>query len=1577
MDSVMNNGNKSRRSRSHYTPDIMERKRRRNHERSVEKLAKSKRRRYRRVTSNESTDSSEREGRSKTRSRRRKSRTRSRKRRHDHRPSRSTERSQKKKRYSRCRRRQVSSDRDGSSRSSSNSTVSRVTPPSKCNDDSKMHASKETQLFFSELIKSLNSARPEGNKFPMLGNVIPEFDPMVKGQTIHMWLKKVEECAKLYNWGNDQIIHYALPRLVGVARTWYQALPTMSFSWPEWKNKLVDSFPSSDDYAELLSDMLSKRVKYNESLELYYYEKINLLNRCEIFGKRAVDCLLYGIEDRSLRLGAKAAKCQEPEQVLNYFQSIKQQTRDRESDRSKFLGQDKRGSVNQVNLHPRQSVTNDNKNKIQSSTSVVCYNCNESGHFSFRCTKKILKCTVCNRLGHSTINCPRLPNDPHKANEKIPEKSVMQVDVDNSSNNKYLISLIVNGKNTKGYIDLGSQCTLIQRSEAVNLGINWSSDSLPAMRGLGNNVVMPIGLAEIEININDIVERVNAYIVEDSVIKYPVLVGHSFTEKPGIIIVKTSDSLTFKRESTLKLKLYLKEVVQLQPSQIITIPIYSGNNFSGSVYVRGSLRGLPGNDFYLLPGEYELTNGEGVVLVFNLCNKVVTLDKDSLVTRVFNDHKLLEVNSINLDDPNVETEFHYGGHLSDTEIAQLKKLLKQYDCCFSSSLRDLGYTNVIKMEIQLNDNTPVVYRPYRLSYPERELVQSMVQEMIEADIVCESNSSYASPILLVKKKTGDKRLCVDFRALNNKTRKEHYPLPLIDDQLDRLSGNSLFISLDLASGYYQIPIDEKSQHLTSFVTPDGQYQFKRMPFGLANAPSVFQRAMNKVLSRLKYVVLYMDDILIPARSFEEGILRLEEVFKLLAGANLTLKLGKCYFFQKELDFLGFHVSVNGIRPGSRKTIAISNFPVPQNVHDVRRFIGLASFFRRFVKNFALLACPLTDLLKSKFSWNWTDDHTQAFNILKEKLIERPVLALFDANLETELHTDASKVGVAGILMQRSKEGQFQPVAYYSRKTTVDEQKFHSFELETLAVIASLSRFRVYLLGLKFKIVTDCNALRTTLTKRDLIPRIARWWVQLQEYDCSIEYRAGVRMAHVDALSRAPVAEPPTQIETHVIDVLQVEVSDWIATVQGNDDEIKRVKEILLDDETKFVADVRNNYQIKGEHVYRVVDDGIRWVVPRGVRWQVLRMNHDDVGHFGFEKTLSRLKASFWFPKMRRFTKKYVLACLQCAHHKAPSGQKEGFMHPIPKIEMPFHTLHADHLGPFVRSKRGNIYMLVIVDAFTKYVNIRSVRDTKTSSAIRMFKEHFSYFGTPSRLITDRGSCFTSAKFKEFTDKLNIKHILNAVATPRANGQVERFNRTILDALSTKCHGKNENTWDEHVGDIQLGINTTINKSTGKSPSELLFGCKLVTTTENMLGDVITETSQLASGADLMQLRSEAKNKIDKEQEVAKRRFDKNRRRCTTTYTVGDLIRIERTVIDKDHLGKSKKLVAKFQGPYRIMKVLPNDRFLVEDTPLTRKGKKRYENIVALDKISPWLNFNDYSTEASDNDNECSDKDKDT
>lgn len=684
------------------------------------------------------------------------------------------------------------------------------------------------------------------------------------------------------------------------------------------------------------------------------------------------------------------------------------------------------------------------------------------------------------------------------------------------------------------------------------------------------------------VEVQNIREIIDIFVVEDYVIKYPVLLGHSFTEKPQIVITKTPDKIIFQKVPPhTKVHLISCKSVTIPINTLRAVPVHCSSLEKGTVMVDGSIRGKEGQQYYLLPGEYSVTNNSCALLVQNVSNSDITIQNDILLTRAaqvyLTSHVMEEVTKTH----EFSETINFNPNLTSEQRSALDEILHEYKDCFSSTLKDLGYTNVTEMTIDLHDAEPVVYRPYRLSHSERSLVQSMVNEMVDSGIVRESSSPYASPIVLVKKKTGEKRLCVDYRALNRKTKKDHYPLPRIEDQLDLLAGNKFFTTLDLASGYYQIPIAEDSRPKTAFVTPDGQFEYNRMPFGLVNAPSVFQRAINKILAeaKIKYALVYMDDILIPSKDFDEGLIRLREVLKLLRNGGLTLKISKCYFFYENIDFLGFEVSANGIRPGSKKTEAVSKFLNPKNQHELRQFLGLSGFFRRFIQNYALITAPLTDLLKKDKEWMWGEVEEKSFTHLKKLLTERPVLSLYDPLLETYLHTDASKRGLAGILLQRNHHGDLQPVSYFSRKTTAEEQRYHSFELETLAVIASLSRFRVYLIGIHFTVQTDCNAIRTTLTKRDLVPRIARWWIQLQEYDCTIEYRSGARMSHVDALSRNPVDE--CSDESHIIDVLAVESDqDWITTVQSTDDEIIQIKNILSDPSTERVTEIYKNYKLK-------------------------------------------------------------------------------------------------------------------------------------------------------------------------------------------------------------------------------------------------------------------------------------------------------------------------------------------------------------------------------------------------------------
>lgn len=542
------------------------------------------------------------------------------------------------------------------------------------------------------------------------------------------------------------------------------------------------------------------------------------------------------------------------------------------------------------------------------------------------------------------------------------------------------------------------------------------------------------------------------------------------------------------------------------------------------------------------------------------------------------------------------------------------------------------------------------------------------------------------------------------------------------------------------------------------------------------------------------------------------------------------------------------------------------------------------------------------------------------------MVSQPVLAIYNENLETQVHTDASSIGVAGVLMQKQADGNFKPVAYASRQTTPAESKYHSYELEALAVVMSLQKFRIYLLGKPFSVVTDCNALSTTWTKRDMIPRIGRWWLELLEFDFKVVYRPGKHMQHADALSRNPVDT-----------VLHLEQTTWVAAVQQADPKVYVLIKSLSSSGQE--GEVQNDYCLVEGLLCKLVDGKTKIVIPKSVRWRVVKMFHDDNGHMCSEKVIKLIRKKYWFEKLRRFVTKYVKSCISCQFAKKPTGMQRGQLHPIDKGSVPFETIHVDHLGPFCESRNGNSYLLLVVDGFTKYTWLQPVQNTKAEHVLSTLALIEKVFGTPCRIISDRGRCFTSRQMSQFCEERQIKHVLNAVACPRANGQVERVNRTVLQSL-TACIGDKHDTWEEHVSQVQRGINSTVNNSTGTSPYELIFGFvpRFPLDAPNL------DQSEL----DLPKNRRVAAEKLITSRDAMKTRFNRNRIPAVK-FCVNDLVQVERRILKRGIT--SGKLVDKYAGPYKIVTVLDNDRYRVES--LNTKGR-RYHNTIAGDKMKPFL-----------------------
>lgn len=871
------------------------------------------------------------------------------------------------------------------------------------------------------------------------------------------------------------------------------------------------------------------------------------------------------------------------------------------------------------------------------------------------------------------------------------------------------------------------------------------------------------------------------------------------------------------------------------------------------------------------------------------------------------------------------------GEIGEGELLWLYKTLIQHGSCFASSTKELGLTNLAEMNIKLTTDKPVFRRPYRLPHHELEVVRSKVKDLLDAGIIRESDSEFASPVVLVKKKNGDMRLCVDYRSLNAITVKDRYPLPIIDDELSKLAGNSYFSSCDLTQSYHQVPVAPDSIRKTAFITPDSQYEYLRVPFGLANSPAVFQRLIHKVLAKINidkdHILAFMDDILIPSTTVPEGIELLNIFLNTLKEANLKLNINKCSFLKTELNYLGHHISNKGVKPGDTKIKAVREFPTPSNVHQIRQFVGLCSFFRKFINNFAIIAKPLTDLTKKNIVWKWEQAQDDAFLELKSKLVSQPVLAIYDRHLVTELHTDASKLGIAGILMQYQSDGELKPVMYFSRVTTREEQNYHSYELETLALVESLKRFRVYVAGLKLKVITDCAAVRHTFVKKDLVPRIARWWLQVQDFDMEIEYRAGDKMRHVDALSRNPV-----DVQVNVIST-----EDWFLTVQMQDAKLNNIIEQLRGGDAN--PDILNNYKINNERLYRITLHGDRLAVPQVARWKLLQKFHDGMGHCGLKRCEEALKAKYWFPKMTKFIKKYVTSCLDCAFRKGHYGKLEGMLHPIPKPDVPMETVHIDHVGPFPKTTRNNQYILVITDAFSKFVIARLTRTLSSAETVRMLRDVFSMFGFPSTIVSDRGLAFCSRYFKDFAVEKKFKQVLNSVSTPRANGQVERVNRTILDGLKVSSE---QGTWDVKLPDIVFSINNTRHDTTEQVPFELMFKHK---------SRVIPDLEESQNNSDIETLRQAASCNVRRKQAKMKRHFDKKRKECKV-YKKGDLV-LWKNLKSCSETGVNKKLDSSYAGPYKIFKVLGHDRYMIASVKGFR-GYKHFSTVVAADSLRPYI-----------------------
>ena len=880
----------------------------------------------------------------------------------------------------------------------------------------------------------------------------------------------------------------------------------------------------------------------------------------------------------------------------------------------------------------------------------------------------------------------------------------------------------------------------------------------------------------------------------------------------------------------------------------------------------------------------------------------------------------------------------------NSEVVPEFDVAEEFSDIFVQKGERFGRTALVEHEIETGTANPIRQRPRRLPVHKFWQAEQEIKKMCELGVIERSNSPWCSPVVLVTKKSGDVRFCIDYRALNEVTKKDCYPLPNLMEALECLEEACWFSVLDLRSGYWQIKMSEHDKEKTAFSIGKGLWQFTVMPFGLCNAVATFQRLMEKVLTGLvpKCCVVYVDDILVFGKELSEARDNLKLVLGRLKEAGLTLAGDKCKILQNEVKFLGHVINGDGIAMDPDKIKIVSQWPEPKNVRELRGFLGLTGYYRRFIRDYAEITEPLNRLLESARPFEFRDQQREAMQTLVEALTSEPILIRPDLSKEFIVDADASDIGIGVVLSQRV-DGYERVVSYYGKGLTRNERNYCTTRKELLALVKGLKKFRHYLLGKPFVVRTDHSALQWLRNFKEPEGQVARWLEMLQEYDFVVCHRKGKMHQNADALSRRPCMmencksclrkEERWGINRMVIDVrweINQNRDPVISTVLGKMAEVVERPNMIemgpMDKELLTLWGEWNSLKIIEGVLYRKVEKkfGDIWqlVIPKENRLDVLKEAHAgrSSGHLGSERTFERIRARFYWPGYRSHVDRFCASCRECLSRNPP-GKYAVMPLGLRVVGRPFERVAIDILGPLRISRRGHRYILVISDYFTKWVEAFPMVSQEAPEVVTKLCEEFvCRFGVPSELHSDQGRNFESLVMAQMCELLGIRKTRTTPFRPQSDGMVERFNRTLAEML-TKVIERSQENWDDCLPYVMLAYRTSVHSSTGFSPASVLLGLEPRLPLDLMVPSLPMEEVMygefVANHKEHLEIvRNEVRVNLREVGRKMKARFDVGINQ--PNILVGDRVWVLSTTRVK---GLSQKLRARWRGPFEVLKVI--------------------------------------------------------